>query len=100
MILILSTFPNKEEAHKVGKDLLNKKLIACYNLIPVESAYWWKGKIEESNEVLMIIKTEIDFEEVEEFILKNHSYENPEIVAIEPSEVTEKYLEWVNSVLK
>ncbi len=100
MILILSTFPNKEEAHKVGKDLLNKKLIACYNLIPVESAYWWKGKIEESNEVLMIIKTEIDFEEVEEFIFKNHSYENPEIVAIEPSEVTEKYLEWVNSVLK
>ncbi|HKC14568.1 MAG TPA: divalent-cation tolerance protein CutA [Patescibacteria group bacterium] len=100
MILILSTFPNKEESHKVGKDLLNKKLIACYNLIPVESAYWWKGKIEEANEILLIIKTNKDFEEVEKFIIEHHSYETPEIVALEPSKVTEKYLNWVNSVLK
>ncbi|HZQ29839.1 MAG TPA: divalent-cation tolerance protein CutA [Patescibacteria group bacterium] len=95
MILILSTFPNKEEARKVGKELLNKKLIACYNLTSIESAYWWKGKIEEANEILMIMKTNKDFEEVEKFILEHHSYETPEIIAIEPSSVTKKYLEWI-----
>ena len=72
MILILSTFPNKEEAHMLGKELLNKKLIACYNLTPVESAYWWKGKIEEANEVLIVIKTNKSFKEVEKFIIEHH----------------------------
>lgn len=97
MILILSTFPNKEEAHKVGKELLNKKLIACYNLTSIESAYWWKGKIEEVNEVLMIMKSNKKFSEVEKFILEHHTYDIPEIVELKPSSVTEKYLEWIKS---
>ncbi len=95
MILILSTFSNKKEARKIGKELLKQKLIACYNLFPVESAYCWKGKIEESNEILMIMKTNKSFTEVEKFIIKHHSYETPEIIAIEPKEVTKKYLEWI-----
>ncbi len=95
MILILSTFPNKEAARKIGRGLLKQKLIACYNLLPVESVYWWKGKIEEANEVLMIMKTNKSFEEVEKFIIEHHSYETPEIIAIEPSEVTRKYLKWI-----
>jgi len=95
MILVLSTFPNKKEAHKVGKELLNKKLIACYNLIPVESSYWWKGEIEETNEVLMIMKTNKDFSDVEKFIIEQHSYETPEIIAIETKNVSERYLKWI-----
>jgi len=95
MILILSTFSNKKEARKIGKELLKQKLIACYKLVPVESAYWWKGKIEEANEILMIIKTNKSFEEVEKSILEHHSYETPEIIAIEPKEVTKKYLKWI-----
>ncbi len=98
MILILSTFQNKKEAHQIGNKLLNNKLIACYNLIPVESAYWWEGKIEEANEVLMLIKTNKSFEEVEKFILKHHSYDVPEIVAIETKNISEKYLKWVKDV--
>ena len=50
MILVLTTFQKKSEAVKIGKDLLKKRVIACYNLIPVESVYWWKGKIEEAKE--------------------------------------------------
>lgn len=98
MILILSTFSNKEEARKIGKGLLKQKLIACYNLTPVESAYWWKGKIEEANEILMIMKTSKNFGEVEKFIIEHHSYETPEIIAIKPSSVTEKYLKWTKDL--
>lgn len=100
MILILSTFTNKEEARKIGRGLLEQKLIACYNLVPVESAYLWKGKIEEANEALMIMKTNRSFEEAEKFIIEHHSYETPEIIAIDTKNVSEKYLKWVNSVLK
>lgn len=95
MILILTTFSNKEEGHKIGKALLEEKLIACYNLISVQSGYWWKGKIERTNEVLAIIKTNKKFENVEKFILENHSYKTPEIIAIEPKTVNEKYLKWI-----
>lgn len=98
MTLILSTFPNKEEARKLGQELLNKKLIACYNLVPVESAYWWKGKIEEANEVLMIMKTSKSFEQVEKFILVHHSYDVPEIIAIELKSVNQKYLSWTKEI--
>ncbi len=98
MILVLSTFPNREEAHKIGKELLNKKLIACYNLTPVESAYWWKGKIEEANEVIMIMKANKSFEEIEKFIIEHHSYDVPEIIAIEPKAVNIKYLKWIKSI--
>lgn len=98
MILIFSTFVNKEEARKIGKGLLQKKLIACYNLIPVESAYWWKKKIVDENEVLMIMKTNKNFADVEKFIIKHHSYKTPEIVSIEPKNVTKKYLKWVEEV--
>lgn len=95
MILILSTFSNKKEARKIGIGLLKNKLIACYNLLSVDSAYFWKEKIEEANEILMIMKTNKNFKEVEKFIIEHHSYETPEIVAIETKNVSEKYLKWI-----
>ena len=98
MILILSTFSDKEEARKIGNELLKKKLIACYNLFPAESAYWWTGKIEEANEFLMIMKTLREFKKIEKFIAEHHSYDTPEIIAIEPKSVNDKYLKWINEV--
>lgn len=98
MILILSTFSNKEEARKIGKGLLEQKLIACYNLLPVESSYWWKKKIVDEKEILMIMKTNKNFADVEKFIIKHHSYNTPEIVAIKPKQVSKKYLKWVEEV--
>lgn len=98
MILIYSTFDNKKEAAKAGKELLKKRLIACYNLMPVESAYLWKGKIEEENEILMICKTKKDnFDKVEKYLTQHSDYEIPEVVAVETSKVNKLYLDWINS---
>ena len=98
MILILSTFPNKEEAKKVGRGLLKERLIACYNLFPVESAYWWKGKITEDNELLIIAKTKGEnFEEAEKFIKRRHSYDVPEIISVKVDKVSAKFLGWLKS---
>ena len=84
-------------AVKIGKGLLQSRLIACYNLSPVESAYWWKGEILEENETLMLLKTRAEnFEKVSEYIKKHSGYEVPEVVAIAPEKVNLPYLKWIN----
>jgi|SRR3989344_4822522 len=101
MILIFTTLHKKSEAHKIGKDLLIKKLIACYNLIPIQSAYWWEGKIEKAKEFLLILKTsDKNFKKIEYSIKKLSNYEIPEIVAVEPSKVSESYLNWIDTEIE
>ena len=56
--IFLVTVPNFEEGKKIAKILVENKLVACVNIIQkVFSVYWWKEKIEEDNENLLIIKT-------------------------------------------
>ncbi len=57
MLIIITTLHKKEAATEIGKGLLKERLIACYNLFPVESAYWWKGKILE--EAMKITKEDL-----------------------------------------
>lgn len=101
MILILTTLHKKEAAVKIGKELLKKRIIACYNLLPIESAYWWRGRITEENEVLMILKTRKgNFEKVESHLKKHSGYETPEVVSIEASKANKSYLNWIDSETK
>jgi len=101
MILIFTTFHKKSEAVKIGQGLLKKRLIACYNLIPVESAYWWKGKILDDKETLMTLKTKNEnFTKIESYIKKHSGYEIPEVVAIKPSSLNRSYLKWINKETK
>lgn len=96
MILILTTANNKSAAHKIGSCLLKIRLIACYSLTPVESAYWWKGKIEKSKEFMLILKAQKkNYEKIELQINKLSNYENPEIISIKPEKVAKKYQKWL-----
>src|SRR3989344_6603910 len=101
MILILTTFQKKSEAVKIGKDLLKKRVIACYNLIPLESSYWWKGKIEEAKEFMMILKAQKkDYGKIESIIIKSSSYETPEVISVKPDNVNKLYLDWISAETK
>lgn len=96
MILTLTTLHKKAQAVKIGQILLKKRLIVCYNLFPIESAYWWKGKIQSEKEVLMILKSkQQNFANIENIIKKESGYEIPEIIAIKPDKVNKSYLKWV-----
>jgi periplasmic divalent cation tolerance protein len=94
--LCFTTCSSKEEARKIADSLLEKKLVACANILPgVESHYWWKGKREQGEEVLLILKTGKELrEKVEEEIKKLHSYEMPVIEFVEAS-VEKEVQEWV-----
>jgi periplasmic divalent cation tolerance protein len=98
MILIYTTNPNLKEAKKIGKYLLEKKLIKCANYFPIESAYDWKGKIENSKEIVAIFKTaEKNWEKVKKEIKKIHPYEIPCILKIKV-EANREYENWVSKV--
>jgi len=101
MIFIFATLNNKKTAEKIGRELLKKRIIACYNLFPIESAYWWKGKIAQEKEILVILKTRKEnFEKVESYLKKHSGYETPEVVAVEPSRISKPYLDWIHSEAK
>lgn len=99
-ILIYVTYPNLEEANKVISHLLQKKIIACANLSPIKSSFWWRGKIDNSDEIVSILKTKKEnWERVKTEIKKIHSYEVPCIIKLNV-EANEDYESWINSETK
>ncbi|MBI4037645.1 divalent-cation tolerance protein CutA [Candidatus Curtissbacteria bacterium] len=96
MIVILATVDKKTKALSIAKILLRKRLVVCYNLIPINSGYWWKGKKAISKETLMILKTKRqNFAKVEKIITEKSGYEVPEVLGIIPSKVSKPYLTWL-----
>jgi periplasmic divalent cation tolerance protein len=100
-IVILSTCASEEEAAKLARALVNARLAACVNVLPaVRSFYRWKGRVEDSAECLLIIKSSLPvFAEVRAELEKWHSYEVPEIIALPILQGSPSYLSWLEENL-
>jgi periplasmic divalent cation tolerance protein len=100
-IVVLSTCTSPEEAEKIARALVEKKLAACVNILPaVRSIYRWKNAIEDDQETLLLIKSSRAlFNELRSEIERLHSYEVPEAIAIPIVDGLERYLEWMAGVL-
>lgn len=99
MILIYITCKDKKEAKKISLGLLEKKLVACTNIHPIESMYWWDGKLQEDKEVVIIAKTKEDnFNKIKEEVKKIHSYDIPCIIKL-GCEGNKEYTDWINRVV-
>ncbi len=96
-VVIFITTADNGEANRVSEHLLNKKKIACVNIIPkVNSLFWWQGKIETEEERLLIIKTKASvLSEIVNLVKEVHSYEVPEIIALPIIGGNEDYLRWI-----
>ena len=99
-IMIFVTCSSKEEAQKISKALIFKKLAACGNIIPgVDSIFTWKGRLEQAKEVLLVLKTRGSlFKKVALQIKKIHSYEVPEIIGVPILKGDRTYLKWIDEV--
>lgn len=96
MRIVFTTVPKKSDAEKLARALVERKLAACVNILPIEkSVYRWKGKIQGAGEFLLLIKTAKPYEKLEKFIRKNHPYGLPEIVALPVVKGYAKYLKWI-----
>lgn len=95
--IVFVTAKDIEEANKIAKALLEQKLAACVNIADnIKSLFWWEGKIDEANEVLMIIKSKKNlFKKLMETVKLNHSYTVPEIIAMNIEDGNSDYLDWI-----
>ena len=100
-IVVLSTCGSAEEAERIARALVSKRLAACVNLFPqVRSIYRWKGAVEDSQETLLVIKSSRElFDELCAEIQKLHSYEVAEVIAMPIVDGSEAYLEWLGREL-
>ena len=100
-IVVFSTCGSREEAEKLARHLLEARLAACVNVImQIQSFYWWQGKIEDSQEWLLVIKTARDlFDKVRAVLETAHSYELPEVLALPIVDGSPNYLAWLDREL-
>ena len=100
-IVVLVTVGSAEEGERLARALVEERLAACVNrLAPVRSTYRWQGKIEQSEEELLVIKSRRDlFERLQERVRELHSYATPEIVALPILAASESYLRWLGEEL-
>ncbi len=91
------TASSMDEAKGLAKTLLEKKLIACANLFPINSIYYWNNELQEDNEFAMILKTRAELVDKLLVEVKNiHSYDVPCIVTWPIAKGSEEYLSWID----
>lgn len=90
------------EAPALARRLVTEELAACVNIIPgVTSIYRWEGEICEDEEATLLIKTTPQgYEKLAEKLAEYHSYDVPEIIALDSADVALSYAEWVHEQVR
>lgn len=97
LLIVLSTFPNAEDAGTAAHALVEESLCACVNILPgVRSIYRWGNQVANNGEVLCLIKTQrARHAELLARLAELHPYDVPELVTLEARDVNDPYLRWV-----
>lgn len=96
-VLIYSTFPSPEAAEAVGRELVERRLAACINILPgMTSIYRWEDAIVRDGEAVMIIKTRLSLSgQVIEAAKALHPYTNPALVVLPIIDGSKDYVRWL-----
>jgi periplasmic divalent cation tolerance protein len=97
VVFVYTTYPSIVEAEQAGRELVQRRLCACVNILPgMVSLYWWEGAIERGEEVVMIIKTRAALAEaVRDAVRQLHSYTTPAILVLPIESVDPNYKAWL-----
>ncbi len=95
--IVLTTAASLDEAGQLGRALVEERLAACATVITaVESMYSWKGKLETSNEAMLLLKTGVEqLAALEARLHQLHSYETPEFLVLTVEAGSRAYLAWM-----
>ena len=101
-IVVLISAGSREEAARLAEMLVGARLAACVQIMPeMESVYRWKGKVHREAEIMLLAKTvRTNFAELEREVRALHSYETPEIIAMNVAAVSTPYLQWLTATVK
>src|SRR6185436_17252712 len=96
-LVVLSTVARPEDGERIARELVERGLAACVNVVPgLVSIYRWKGKVEREDERLLVIKTRGErFEALREALVSLHPYEVPELIAVRVEDGHPAYLQWL-----
>jgi len=97
VLIVQTTFSDKNEAIEFSRKILQSRLAACIQLSgEAESMYWWEEAIEHDKEIIVTMKTlQVVYPQLESLIEKIHSYETPEILATAVEHVGAGYYRWL-----
>ena len=97
--LVIVTAYGVEEAERIARKVVEKRLAGCVNIIPkIRSIYRWQGNVEEDREAMLLIKTDAKhLPKLKKRIKKMHSYDVPEILVFDIDDGDEDYLKWLKS---
>lgn len=94
--IVYITAGDLEEARKIGKKLVEERLVACVNLFPITSIFRWQNNIDEASEVAIIAKTTSDkVKDIDKRVKELHSYDVPCVVSVKMDEGSKDYLDWI-----
>jgi periplasmic divalent cation tolerance protein len=102
-IVVLVTCGSAKEAKMLAQTLVHRRLAACVNMLPgrVASIYRWKNRAATAKEVLLLIKTsQSRLRNLENEILRIHSYDIPEIIALPIAAGSKSYLCWLEESIQ
>ena len=92
---------NEKLKDEIVQTLLEQRLAACIQISEVQSSYIWNDKITTDNELRLAIKTKkYNFQKIQEIISKLHNYDTPQIIAVDISDGSDKYLKWIEGVVQ
>ena len=96
-VLVYTTWPSIVEAEAAGRKIVEQRLASCVNILPgMISHYWWEGKIERAEEVVMIIKTRAALAEpVRAAVKELHSYATPAVMVLPVESLDPAYHQWI-----
>jgi periplasmic divalent cation tolerance protein len=96
-VLVYTTWPSIVEAEQAGHGLVEARLAACVNILPgMISHYWWEGRIERAQEVVMLVKTRASLaESVSAAVKLQHPYTTPSIMVLPVESVEPTYHAWI-----
>ncbi len=99
-VVVMVTAGSEDEGARIGKAVVSEGLAACCNIVPrVRSIYTWKGKLCDEGEVLCIFKTRKSlFDKLKKRVKELHTYEVPEVIAVNIEDGLEEYLKWIDEV--
>ncbi len=101
LVVTLTTAGSTKEASRLARLLVEKRVAACVNLLPgITSRYWWKGKVAEGKECLLLIKTHRkQLPKINRLFRTHHSYQLPELIALPILLGERNYLHWLRACL-
>ncbi|HYP57801.1 MAG TPA: divalent-cation tolerance protein CutA [Beijerinckia sp.] len=99
--IVMTTCEGPENAKLIAKNLIERRLAACVQLLPIESYFTWEGELQNAQELLLLCKTKSGaFQDVEALIRKLHTYTTPEIVQVPIERGSKAYLDWISSMTR